>query len=205
MLKHVIPLTGFLAACVGLYAWYTAPTAGLEASVYSAEFELPASIAQQVRALKPLTVPGEFRGIFLEPSFRQRMLPTNFGLPDQIISGVTAFANEKAPIIQHESDFAFKGYWKVIVRNTGSRSASSVTLHFPMTVSGVISRPHSESKPVQELQASTTKVFSLGNILPGDDEEIIVYAWSPSPPTEDAAKKITLTHDVGVGRVRLLH
>jgi len=74
-----------------------------------------------------------------------------------------------------------------------------------MTVSGVISKPHVESKAVQALQASTTKAFSIGNILPGDDEEVIVYAWSSSAPTEDAAKKITLTTDVGVGRVRLLH
>jgi hypothetical protein len=60
------------------------------------------------------------------------------------------------------------------------------------------------STPVQELTASTAKVFSLGNILPGDDDDVVVHAWSASPPNDDLAKKITLTHDVGVGRVKLL-
>jgi len=203
MFKHVVQITGFLAACVALYAWFTAPTAGLEAEVHFAEFEMPASIAQQLRALASLTRPEGMREI-VHTSVRQKIFSAaDFGVTDQIGRDVNAFINKNAPVVQNKNDYAFKGYWKVTVRNTGSRSASSVTLHFPITVSGVISKPHASATPIQELPASTTRVFSLGNVLPGDEDENIVYAWSLEPSSEDVAKKITLTHDVGVGRIHV--
>lgn len=203
MFKHVVQVTGFLAACVGLYAWFTAPTAGLEAEVHFAEFEMPAAVAQQLRALAPLTRPEGMREI-VHTNFRQKLFGAEvFGAIEQAGRDVNAFVNKNAPIVLNKNDYAFKGYWKVTVRNTGSKSASSVTLHFPITVSGVIGKPHANTAPIQELTVSTTRVFLLGNILPGDEDENIVYAWSLEPSSEEA-KKITLTHDVGVGRIRVL-
>jgi len=61
--------------------------------------------------------------------------------------------------------------------------------------------PHGPGASIQDLPVSTTDVFSLGNVQPAD--QVIVYAWTLSRATEEVAKKITLTHDLGAGRVLL--
>src|SRR5260370_9176091 len=171
MFKHIVQITGFLAACVGVYAWATALTPGLEAEVRFGEFELPASIAQQFRSLASLTRPDGMREI-AHTSVRQKIFSAaDFGVTDQLGRDVSLFIGKNAPMVQNKNDYAFKGYWKVTVRNTGSKSASSVTLHFPIIVSGVISKPHANVTPVQELPSSNSKLFSLGNVLPADEAE----------------------------------
>jgi hypothetical protein len=203
MFKHVVTVVGFLAACVGLYAWFSAPTERPEAEVYYADFELPSALAQQLHALTPLANVDESRSQFFKPSFRHRILsPDANGLVEQLLSSMSTYVSDKAPAIQHKNDFTFKGYWRITVRNRGSRSASSVMLHFPVSASGVVSRPHADATPVQELPVTTSETFAVGNVQPGEDS-IILHAWTMSPPSEDVARKITMTHDMGTGKVHI--
>jgi hypothetical protein len=203
-LRALAALLGVAATAVTLYSFITRPKELPEAEVYYADFEVPSIIAQQLRLLAPLADAEASRGKFLKPSFRQRLVPDSAGLVDQFINNMTAFTKERAPMIQHAGEFAFKGYWKVTVRNTGSKTASSVTLHFPVMASGVVSRPHLEATSVQELPASTAQVFTLGNIQPGDNNEVVVYAWTVTAATHEMASKIRLIHDLGTGEVHVI-
>jgi hypothetical protein len=202
MFKHIATATGFLAACIGLYTWFNAPTERPEAEVYYADFELPPALAQQLHALTPLANLDESRSQFFKPTFRHRLVPDASGLVDQVLGSLTNYVTDKVPAIQHKNEFTFKAYWKITVRNPGSRTASSVVLHFPVTASAVVSRPHADATPVQELPVTTSQVFSIGNVQPGEDQ-IIVHAWTLSPATDDVAKKISLTHDLGSGKIHL--
>jgi hypothetical protein len=201
MFKHVVQAAGFLGTCLALYTWYTAPKEVAQAEVYFADWEAPPPISQQLRALAPLATLEESRGQFFKPSFRHKILPDTSGTVDQVLGSVAAFVNEKVPAIQHGNDFAFKGYWRVIVRNRGSRTASAVTLHFPVAASGVVSRPQAAQTPIQDLPVSTSNAFPLGNLQPSD--QVVVYAWTLSPANQDVARQITLTHDLGAGQVIL--
>jgi hypothetical protein len=203
MFKHLMPAVGFLATCIGLYTWFTAPRERPQAEVYFADFEVPAPLAQQLRALAPLTTLDESRSQFFKPSLRHKILPDTSGTVDQVLGSVAAFVNAKVPVIEHRSDFAFKGYWRVTVRNPGSRTASAVTVRFPVPASGVVHSSHGAPASIQELPVSTTDVFVLGNLQPSD--EVVLYAWTLSAATEDVARKITLTHDLGQGQVQLTH
>jgi hypothetical protein len=198
--KHIAQVEGFLATCIAVYTWFTAPTTGLEGDVYFADFEVPPAITQQFRALEPLTAPSESRALFFKPSLKSRISLDTSGTVDQVLSGVASMANEKAPAIQHGGEYEYKSYWRITVRNTGSKSATSVALHLPMPASGVISR--SRDRPIQDLPAETSRAFSLGNIQFGD--EIVVHAWSVAPASAAEAGKISLTHDAGTGRVKIV-
>ncbi|MES1255185.1 MAG: hypothetical protein ABUS56_06235 [Acidobacteriota bacterium] len=201
MFKHIAQTAGFLGTCLALYTWFTAPKEAPQAEVYFADWEVPPPLAQQLHALAPLTTLEEARGQFFKPSFRHKILPDTSGTVDQVLGSVTAFVNDKVPAVQHRSDFAFKGYWRVTVRNRGTRAASAVTLRFPVTASGAVRKPADAQTAVQDLPASTTNVFALGNVQSSD--EVVVYAWTLSPATADVARQITLTHDLGAGEVVL--
>jgi len=200
--KRIAEIVGFLATCAGLYVWFTAPTTGLEADVYFADFELPPNITQQFRGLAPLTNATESRPLFFSKGLRDKILPGGGDQIDQMLSRVANFANEKAPAILHTSDFAFKGYWRVAVRNKGAKSASSVVLHLPVPASGNVVRSHVDQAPPAWLE--NVRAFALGNVQFGDDD-VIVRAWTIAPATADVAQKLTLTHDVGSGRLRISH
>lgn len=194
-------VAGFLATCVGLYAWVTAPQERPQAEVYFADFEEPPSLAQQLQALGPLTSLDDSRGQFFKPSLRHKILPDTSGTVDQVLGSVGSFVTDKVPVLQHRNDYAFKGYWRVRVRNPGSRTASAVSLRFPVTASGVVASSRGKKVSIQELPVVITDVFALGNVQPAD--EVVVYAWTLSPASEDLAKKITLTHDTGQGQVQV--
>jgi hypothetical protein len=198
--KRIAEIVGFVATCAGLYVWLTAPTAGLEADVYFADFELPPSITQQFRALAPLTAASESRPLFFKSGLRDRILPGGGDQIDQMLTKVATFANEKAPAIRHSGDFAYKGYWRVSVRNKGSKSASSAVLHLPVPAFGVVSRSHTDQPAVSSLES--VRSFPLGNVQGGDDD-VVVQAWTAAPANAETARRLTLTHDVGTGRVRI--
>jgi len=155
--KRIAEIVGFLATCAGLYVWFTAPTTGLEADVYFADFELPPNITQQFRGLAPLTNATESRPLFFSKGLRDKILPGGGDQIDQMLSRVANFANEKAPAILHTSDFAFKGYWRVAVRNKGAKSASSVVLHLPVPASGNVVRSHVDQAPPAWLENAGSK------------------------------------------------
>jgi hypothetical protein len=198
--KRIAEIVGFVATCAGLYVWLTAPTAGLEADVYFADFELPPSIAQQFRALAPLTSASESRPLFFKSGLRDRILPGGGDQIDQMLNKVATFASEKAPAILHGGDFAYKGYWRISVRNRGSKSASSVVLHLPVPAFGVVSKSHGDRPAVPPFES--VRAFPLGNVQ-GGDEDVVVQAWTAAPANAETAQKLTLTHDVGTGRVRI--
>ena len=200
MFKRIAEVVGFLATCAGLYVWFTAPTTGLEADVYFADFELPPSITQQSRGLAPLTNATESRPLFFSKGLRDKILPGGGDQIDQMLTRMANFATEKAPAILHTSDFAYKGYWRVAVRNKGSKSASSVVLHLPVPASGNVVRSHIDQSTPPWME--NVRAFALGNVQFGD-EDVIVQAWTIAPATTEVAQKLTLTHDVGSGRLRI--
>jgi len=62
--------------------------------------------------------------------------------------------------------------------------------------------------PAKNIDQSTppwmenVRAFALGNVQFGD-EDVIVQAWTIAPATTEVAQKLTLTHDVGSGRLRI--
>jgi len=203
MFKQVMQAIGFIATCVGLYAWYTAPKERPQAEVYFADFEVPPPLAQQLRALAPLTTLDDARGQFFKPGLRHKILPDTSGTVDQVLGSVAAFVNDKVPLIQHRGDFAFKGYWHVTVSNPGSRTASAVTLRFPVPATGVATTPRGTQTAIQDLPPSTGSAFALGNLQPAD--QVQFYAWTLVPATEELARQIMLTHDTGQGQIHVKH
>jgi hypothetical protein len=207
--KHVIQLTGFLAACVALYSWCTAPVERLEADVYFADFEMPPAIAQQLTALAPLTNAETSRAEFFRPNIRHKILPDTSGTVDQILGNIAQFVHDKAPLVQRPGDFLYKGFWRVTVRNPGSRTAANVVVHLPIPAAGVVARGRLDQAPPPQPPATPLspptplQAFPLGNVQ-GGQESVVLYAWTLAPPTEAYARQITLTHDLGSGRVRIV-
>jgi|SRR5581483_5506052 len=200
--KHLLQFTGFVAACLGIYSWWTAPVARLQAEIYFADFEMPAPVVQQFAALTPLTEAETAKSEFFHPNLRHRIMPDTGGTVDQILNNLAAYVKEKAPAVERRDEVLYKGFWRVRVRNLGSRAVSNVMIRFPMPASAVVSRPAVDRTPVQQLPATTSQAFAVGTIQGGDDVAVL-YAWTLSPATDELARKIAVTHDLGAGRIRI--
>jgi hypothetical protein len=194
---HLLQLAGFAAACIAIYNFYYSPFERVEASVYYAPFEMPTPILEQLNRLEALTSPEASRKQFLSGVGGTRLVPGTGGALDQVLGNVATYVKTAAPVIGHSADYLFKGYWHARIRNSGSRAASSTVLHFPTEVSASVSRDGRgpTTPPVKAL------AIPVGNLQGG--EEIVVDAWSLAAPSDDLANKITLTHDLGAGRVKV--
>lgn len=198
---HLLQLAGFAAACIAIYNFYVSPFDRVEATVSYSAFALPTPIAQQIDRLLPLTSPDLGRKQFLTGVGGTRLVPGAGGALDQVLNNIAGFVNTAAPVIAHHADYLFKGYWHATIRNTGSRAATSAILHFPIEVSATVTRPHDARPSVDSLAPMTALAIPVGNVQGG--EEVVVDAWSLAAPSDSLATQITLTHDLGSGRVKL--
>lgn len=200
---HLLQLAGFGAACIAIYNFYVSPFDRVEATVYYTSFEMPTPVVQQIDRLAALASPDRGRKQFLSGVTASRLVPGTVGALDQVLGNIAAFVNTEAPVIGHRDDYLYKGYWHATIQNTGSRSATSAVLHFPTEVSAAVTRPRETRESVYSAAPVTGLAIPIGNVQGG--EEVVVDAWSLAAPTESLAAKITLTHDLGVGRVKTTH
>jgi len=91
-----------------------------------------------------------------------------------------------------------KGYWAVVVRNSGDRSALGVSLHLPGVTYFLIER-----KGMTPTHARADEVIELGSMKPQDEVQVI--GWTQFKPSEYDVDEITLKHESGVGTVKGLY
>jgi len=88
------------------------------------------------------------------------------------------------------------GTWTLQVTNKGDLAASSLSLMLPYAVLFSARKEGGETEIIE-----TEEVIDLGDLLPL--ESISVTAWTTIEPSTSIADRIRLSHESGIGTVRL--
>ncbi len=196
--KFVLGLLTAAVAIIQIASWIGAPRSSLVADVSFAPLTLPDALDKQIRGFRDLTSDSVLaRGVtreYLDPKLIER-----YGADYVARLTVAAIArqlSDRLPYGLPEPFRDFRGVWRVAVENRGRRAASGVRLLLPNAIYARIR--HEDGT---ESEGPTSPLLYLNDLAP--KEIMVVDAWTDIEPGEFIARSIRLTHDSGLGRVRL--
>lgn len=116
-------------------------------------------------------------------------------LISKTLNSVILFLRQNIPDKNQINDLSdIKGYWMVRVINRGDKAVSSVLIRLPN--SKIVSVGEIKKHDIRYIG---DEAIHLEIIQP--QEEVSLFAWTITAPTEYDVGKIKLTHNAGVGKI----
>jgi hypothetical protein len=186
---RVAVILTILTALFKFIAWWRSPKSKLVATLLPTPFKLPPTVESELKANSDRV--RERLAEFLD------RYPKKEGY-DEAYSRAERLASEVRFAIKDELSWEtryFSGCWHVRIDNLGKAKCSGVNLRLPHALLASIQRDGDLEARVQTIKG----LVNIGELRPRGRCDVV--AWTDSPLLSRQNEEVSLTHDLGVGRV----
>jgi len=194
-----LAVLGALASLVTALPLLFSRTASVSAEVTPSRFVIPPGIDGQIKSLHSLAqrevLQKELKMGFLDGMGLATALKQ--GAKDEAIDTVNLYLEMNLPRELSEPFNSLHGFWPASVRNTGERTARSVSVKIPNTLYACQQREGEEPKCDR-----ASDVIKVGDLQP--EESVAILAWTRDEPSRLGEEDVRVTFSEGVGSVSIL-
>ena len=195
-LKTIGIVLAIVVSSYQIISWLRVPRTRLVAEVDYGDFRYPSALRNEIKELRNLA----------EDSLLASKLDMNYIDNDQInrdgaesvakglVSGLSLYLSAQIPYDIPRPYSLIHGYWSVLIRNGGNKTARTVSLILPYVVCSEVYRE--EGIAATETPPGILKFESLE-----PHEEVRIIAWTSMEPSAHVAKEIRFAHENGLGRI----